>query len=137
MIRPCETCGNTGWVCEFHAEPWSGLRACGCGFCRAHGALTTSDPRGRLSFQVEELEALQRYRFGLRTADFLLCRNCGVYLGAQIDTAAGAFGIVNVLALQPTPADLPQPASADYGAEDVPERIARRTRRWTPLDELV
>ena len=131
-------CGALGFRLQttLAASAWS-VRACGCRFCRAHGALTTSDPRGRLSFQVLEPGALQRYRFGLRTADFLLCRNCGVYLGAQIDTAPGAFGIVNVLALQPTPADVPQPAGADYSAEDVNERISRRMRRWTPLNELV
>src|ERR1700757_4082953 len=77
---------------------WS-VRACQCGFCRAHGARTTSDPAGRLTFHVGAAEALQRYQFGLKTADFLICRRCGVYVGAQIETAQGAFGIVNTLAM--------------------------------------
>ena len=117
-------------------ERWS-VRACGCGFCRAHGALTTSDPSGRLAFHLKPGEPPQRYRFGLMTADFLLCRRCGVYVGAQIATAHGAFGIINTLALRPLPAGLPAAVNADYGAESTRERVARRAQRWTPLDEVV
>jgi len=115
---------------------WS-VRACNCRFCRAHGAATTSDPRGQLIFEIRRRTALQRYRFGLRTADFLLCSECGVYLGAQIETAQAAFGIVNTRALTPLPAGLPPPARADYGAESMAERIARRATRWTPLEKPV
>ena len=48
---------------------WS-VRACGCRFCRAHGAVTTSDPTGRLVFHVNQGEWLQRYRFGLMSHIF-------------------------------------------------------------------
>jgi hypothetical protein len=88
-------------------------------------------------FHVNQGAALQRYRFGLRTADFLLCRRCGVYLGAQIETAHGAFGIINTLALTPLPAELPVAVVADYRAERTPDRIARREQRWTPLARVV
>ena len=117
-------------------ERWS-VRACQCGFCRAHGALTSSDPAGRLAFHIGSGEAVQRYRFGLKTADFLLCGHCGVYVGAQIGTPRGAFGIVNVRAIVPACSELPHPVSADYGSETGPERIDRREKRWTPLDKLV
>ena len=113
------------------------VRACQCGFCRAHGARTTSDPAGRLAFQVKQDGALQRYRFGLMTADFLICRGCGIYLGAQIAAAHGAFGIINTLALMPLPEGLPVAAPTDYGSESTSERIARREQRWTPLLDLV
>ena len=131
-------CGALGFTFETALPPgrWS-VRACGCGFCRAHGALTTSDPTGRLTFRVRERRLLQRYRFGLRTADFLLCRDCGVYVGAQIAAPEGAFGILNVLALTPLPQELPAAAGADYGAESTSQRIARRSARWTPLEKLL
>jgi hypothetical protein len=99
--------------------------------------MTTSDPAGRLTFHVNETDALQRYRFGLKTADFLLCRRCGVYIGAQIDTTHGAFGIVNTRTLNPHPQGLPAAAARDYGAESASERIERREKRWTPLVRLV
>jgi hypothetical protein len=131
-------CGALGFSFQtaLPVTRWS-VRACRCGFCRAHGARTTSDPSGRLAFHLNEGEALRRYRFGLKTADFLLCRVCGIYLGAQIATANGAFGIINTLALMPLPAGLPVAAQADYGSESASDRIARRERRWTPLARLV
>jgi hypothetical protein len=115
---------------------WS-LRACGCGFCRAHGGQTTSDPGGRLAFHVHEGELLQRYRFALMTADFLLCRRCGVYIGAQIAGTHSAFGIINTRALRPVPTGLPAAVVADYAAEGTSERVARREQRWTPLTRPV
>ena len=131
-------CGALGFSFGTAREvsAWS-VRACRCGFCRAHGALTTSDPSGRLAFHSAPGELLQRYRFGLMTADFLLCRRCGVYVGAQIAATQGAFGIINTLVLRPAPVGLPAAVDADYGAETAGERIARRTQRWTPLAKLV
>jgi hypothetical protein len=127
-------CGALGFSFEtaLAVTQWS-VRACQCGFCRSRGAMTTSDPAGRLQFQINEADALQRYRFGLKTADYLLCKRCGVYLGAQIDTAHGAFGIINTHALSPPPQGLPAAVAADYGSENASERIERRARRWTPL----
>lgn len=99
--------------------------------------MTTSDPSGRLIFHVDAAESLQRYRFGLKTADFLLCKRCGVYIGAQIETAHGAFGIVNTLAMMPVPEGLPVAAVADYGVESARERVERREKRWTPLEAVL
>ena len=131
-------CGALGFSFQtaLPVEQWS-VRACQCGFCRLHGAQTTSDPGGQLTFHVNDAAALRRYRFGQRTADFLLCRRCGVYVGAQIETASGAFGIINALALTPVPQPLPRAAAADYGSESTDERIERREKRWTPLSALV
>jgi hypothetical protein len=114
-----------------------GVRACSCRFCRAHGALTTSDPAGRLTFHAHEAQALQRYRFGLKSADFLLCGRCGVYLGAQTESAHAAFGIINTRALMPLPEGLPVAVVADYSSESASERLARRVQRWTPLARVV
>jgi hypothetical protein len=131
-------CGALGFSFQtaLPAPSWS-VRACGCGFCRAHGALTSSDPAGALVFHVREAAALQQYRFGLRSADFLVCARCGVYLGARIETADGAFGIINTRALAPVPEGLPVAAVADYSSESASERLARRVQRWTPLARVI
>ena len=110
-----------------------GVRACQCTFCRSHGALSTSDPQGSLTFHVKDARALLRYRFGLRTADFLICSQCGVYLGATIVTPRGRFGIINLNALQPRPPDVPQPQPVSYEGEREADRTARREARWTPV----
>jgi hypothetical protein len=49
------------------------VRACACSFCRGHGARTIAHPRGSLDIRVSVPWYLQRYRFGLCTADFLIC----------------------------------------------------------------
>jgi hypothetical protein len=88
-------------------------------------------------FHVNDVDLLERYRFGLKTADFLLCRRCGVYVGAQIETVHGAFGIINTLAMTPVPGGLPVPAPAEYSSESSNERVERREKRWTPLEKVV
>jgi len=131
-------CGALSFVYQTALPPdrWS-IRACQCGFCRAHAALTTSDPSGRLTFHAGRNARLRRYRFALMTAEFLLCSCCGVYVGAQIQTAHGCFGIINTRTLRPLPAELPPGAVADYGSEGAPERVARREGKWTPLEKLI
>ena len=127
-------CGAIGFTYETGVPPseWS-IRACQCRFCRAHDALSTSDPGGSLAFDAEAPEHLQRFRFAMKTADFLLCRNCGVYVGAVIATPAGRWGIVNTHALDPVPDDIADVQPISYDNEDSSGRIARREERWTPV----
>jgi hypothetical protein len=98
-----------------------------------HAALSTSDPAGSLAFQAVQGSALQRYRFGSQSADFLICRICGVYIGATCAGTHGRFGIVNVRTIRPFPEGLAAPASMRYDDESPSERLSRRAARWTPL----
>ena len=111
---------------------WS-LRACQCSFCRRHGAITTSDPAGLIGYECSQGEQLQRYRFGSRNTEFLICRNCGVYLGAQMRANSGRYGILNVLTLAAFPTDLPPPEPMNYENESPEARRRRRETRWTPV----
>ena len=111
---------------------WS-VRACQCRFCRMHDALSTSDPQGTLEFAGNDPTALQRYRFALMTADFLICRRCGVYVGAVIETQDGRFGIINTHALRSTPSNIADVGAISYDLEDAAGRISRREERWTPV----
>ena len=126
-------CGSIGFHYRTDHAPslWS-IRACQCSFCRAHDALSTSDPTGKLEFFASRPANLERYRFGLRTADFLLCRECGVYIGAFIETGNGAWGIINTRSLGKTPDDVAAAVPADYDSETTTGRVGRREERWTP-----
>ena len=130
-------CGAIGYAYTTAVPPaeWS-IRACQCRFCRIHGALSASGPGATIAFRAREPELLRRYRFGLRTADFLLCQRCGAYIGAMIETPKGRFGIVNTHALaDPVPATASaQPIS--YEGEDTDGRITRREERWSPVTEF-
>ncbi len=103
------------------------VRADQCGFCRRHGAKTVSDPAGRLTLRFAE-NTVRRYRFGARTADFLVCQSCGAYVASVMED----YGVLNVVG-----ADIAVLASraarpVDYDAETPDERRARRRLRWTP-----
>jgi hypothetical protein len=126
-------CGAIGFTYCTEQDPsvWQ-VRACLCSFCRAHHVLSTSDPRGSIEFTARDSGLLNRYRFGARTADFLICRGCGVYIGALIETALGSFGIININALRPALSGIPEPVAMAYDTESRQQRIARRELRWSP-----
>ena len=127
-------CGSIGYEYQTAIAPpdWS-IRACQCAFCRAHDALSTSDSAGTLLFTAANPDNLQRYRFAMRTADFLLCRECGVYIGAVIETDSGRYGIINTHSLASMPADIADVAPITYDSEDKQGRVGRRETRWTPV----
>ena len=107
------------------------LRACGCSFCRRHGTKAVADPNGRLSISAPP-NGLNRYRFGLRTADYLICRTCGAYVAAVISGNGEERATLNVTAtgiseLADRPAE-----QVDYDRESVEGRRARRLTSWTP-----
>ena len=130
-------CGAIGFYYRTGLAPsrWS-IRACQCRFCRAHDALSTSDPGGELQFESTAAETLRRYRFAMKTADFLLCRNCGVYIGASIETPNGRFGIINTHALAAIPEDIAAVQPISYDSEEKSGRVNRRESRWTPVSRV-
>jgi hypothetical protein len=126
-------CGAIGFTYSTQIAPpdWS-IRSCQCSFCLVHDAQSTSDPAGKLRFSAVDPGKMQRYQFGLRTADFLLCRECGVYIGAIIETGKGMWGIINTHALSDPPTDISVQTPIDYDGEISGDRVSRREERWTP-----
>jgi hypothetical protein len=112
------------------------IRECQCSFCLAHGMQSVSDPKGELVFDLQSKSRFSAYQFGTRSAEFLVCGVCGVYVGARMTTDAGSFGILNVRALRPIPTDLPASVSVDYSTETEEGRRARRQMLWTPIKPL-
>ena len=128
-------CGNMTVACETSLDPRRlPLRACQCSFCRRHGAVSTSDPAGRLVVEVRQPERLQRYRFGLGITDFLICRTCGVYVAAVMEIEGRALGVLNVSVLDEGEAFARAPIPMEYGAEQVEDRAARRVKAWMQVE---
>ncbi|HYB54038.1 MAG TPA: aldehyde-activating protein [Thermoanaerobaculia bacterium] len=132
-------CGNLSLRLETrHAPEELPVWTCDCSFCRLHGARTTSDPEGRVSIRVQDPAQLSRYRFGLATADFLVCRRCGVYVAAMIpaDHKDGACANLNITALDAADRFTRSPVVA-YPGESAAERLSSRRSNWTPVAALV
>jgi len=121
-------CGAVGVVFETSVDPAElQVRACQCGFCRRHGGKSVSDPAGRLTLRFSD-DAVLRYRFGSRTADFLVCRGCGDYIAALMEDRA----VLNVVAADIADLAARAPDPVTYDAETPDQKVARRRARWTP-----
>jgi hypothetical protein len=129
-------CGAIGFELRTARAPaqWA-VRACQCSFCRGHGARTTSDPEGSVRFSIPDPSKLNRYRFGSSSADFFVCRDCGIYVAAVLTCARGQFATVNVNVLSP-PVDVPGATAISYEGESPEQKLARRGRQWTPVVAL-
>lgn len=108
------------------------LRTCGCSFCVAQGAVYTSDPEGFVRFRARDPARVSRYRFGHGTAEFLICRDCGVYLGVVMSEEGEACAVVNVKACAAPERFVGTPARMDFDGESVDGRLSRRRAKWTP-----
>ena len=108
------------------------LRACGCSFCRAHATRTTSDPHGSVEIRAADWSLVESYRFGSGTAEFLICRRCGVYIGAMCDTESGLRAVINTNCLDDRALFAGTPIPVDHDSETTEDRLARRAANWTP-----
>jgi hypothetical protein len=106
------------------------LRACNCAFCAPHGWRALADNKGVFKLWAQDWDNVARYRFASKTADFLFCRTCGVYVGAICDTAAGLRGVVNVNCLGDRAAFTATPEVTDFEAEPPDQRRDRRAKDW-------
>ena len=96
--------------------------------------MSTSDPSGTVELSARE-GALHVYRFGQRTADFWICRECGVYVAAVMESGGRRYAVINVHTLEARPRALPAPSEASFDDESLSQRNERRLLRWTPVVE--
>jgi hypothetical protein len=116
---------------EYETDAPVQLRRDGCGFCRARGVKSASDPKGRL--KITARRSLIRYRFAQESADFLICPICGTYVATFMTGPHGPAGVINVVGLDiPELRDQPATLSSLEG-ETPDERMRRRLSRWTPM----
>jgi hypothetical protein len=109
------------------------LRSCSCSFCRAHGTRTLSDRDGQAEITATDWSLVERYRFGSRTADYVVCRRCGVYVAAVCETSSGLRAVINTNCLDDRAAFTQTPTAPDYEGENTAARLARRASNWMPV----
>jgi hypothetical protein len=108
------------------------LQADQCSFCIKHGARTATDPKGSMRIIVRDSRLLLRYRFGLTTADFLVCKRCGIYVAAILTAGPSSFATLNVNALDRAEEFVQETRAVSYDSETASQRKERRRRSWTP-----
>lgn len=130
-------CGNIRLTFATETPPEAvRVRECACAFCRKHGVRSITDSKGRVSLRMDNEGEVRRYRFALKTADYLVCGNCGVYVAAVLDLEQERFASVNLNVLEQSGAFTRRPLTISYEGETSEQRIARRRAKWTPVTDI-
>jgi hypothetical protein len=108
------------------------LAPCTCSFCRSHNPRMISDPEGLLEVQADDWSLVERYQFGTRTCDFLICRRCGVFIAAVAEMAGGVRAVVNVNCLNDRARFIAAPTMHEFQRETIDSRLSRRAANWMP-----
>lgn len=106
-------------------------RQCGCGFCLKHPANWFADPNGSLAIAPSVQPNL--YQFGTKTADFLICPDCGVIVAATCSIDGTDFGILNLNCLDGEHVWPIPESKSDFDGEGTGDRLARRAKNWMPV----
>lgn len=110
------------------------VRECQCSFCRAHGAVSASDPNGRIRYIEREPGDIRYYQFGTKSCDFILCRHCGVYMGAAMaDDDTPGYSTTQIRHFEDRALFTKTARHPDYDDEPLSSRLERRRRSWTPI----
>ena len=91
-----------------------------------------SDPGGLLEVRADDWSLVERYRFGTRTSDFLICRHCGVFIAAVAEVSLGTRAVVNVNCLDDRGRFTSGPTMHDFEGETIDNRSSRRGTNWMP-----
>lgn len=108
------------------------VRECPCSFCRLHGARWIADPNGHAVVRLNAADRVSRYRFGHRTSDFLICRQCGALLVSVCAIDDQLYGVFNARSI-PFVAFSRKPIVMDFDGESPRERLSRRRKCWVGM----
>lgn len=130
-------CGRLRYVVKL---PFDGemipVRRCSCTFCRRHGAVYTSHPKGTLHAVVRGVSSDAAYSFATGTAVFHVCSTCGVVPFVTSEVEGTLRAVVNVNTFEGIdPASFVE-SMTDFDGEEVERRLARRARTWIPIVTL-
>lgn len=106
------------------------VRACSCGFCTKHHGVYTSHPEAKLAARIQDVTRVSRYRFATNTADFFVCRRCGVVPFVTSEIEGELFAVVNVNTFDAVDPTVFESSVTNFDGELREDRLARRTRTW-------
>jgi hypothetical protein len=124
-------CGNIRFELAWEPTPERiPARACGCSFCVKHGGVWTSNPQASLRVHVADRAAVNAYSFETRTADFHVCKRCGIAPVVTCRLDGRLYAVVSVNAFENVDAALLDRAPASFDGETQETRLARRRKNW-------
>jgi len=126
-------CGNIKFKLHTNVEENDlPLRSCVCTFCLKQNGVYTSLADSELVFSVQDSNKVNRYQFGHKTADFFVCRTCGIVpiILSKIDERL--YGIVNICASENSDINKTNHQRKDFDGESEGNRLERRKKFWIP-----
>lgn len=108
------------------------VRACGCSFCQKHGGVYTSHPHASVTVRIKRSADVTRYRFGTKTADFFVCKSCGVVPLVVSRISGRDYAVVNINSFEDVAASAFDSAPSDFDGEGTQSRLERRAKTWIP-----
>jgi hypothetical protein len=88
---------------------------------------------GEVAFEITDASKVRYYRFAQKTAQFMLCGECGVFVAALTDTAEGARAVINARVLDGISLNFSKVTDVHFDDETPVHRAERRSRHWTPV----
>ena len=132
QLRGSCYCGNIRFVfVTDKSDDELPQRECQCGFCVLHGRIATSDRDGELRIAIEAPENVRKFRFGHRTADFYVCRECGMIPVVTSEIDGAIRGIADVRMIEGFVWSRSETSRHDFEGEEVDDRLDRRKGYWT------
>ncbi len=125
-------CGNVSFELDWQPEPLEiPARACSCSFCAKHGNVWTSCPTGSLNVHIRNENQLSKYSFETKTAEFYICKTCGITPIVTSNIDDRLYAVVNVNTFEGNSTSLIKPATlSTFDGESTANRLTRRKRHW-------
>jgi hypothetical protein len=124
-------CGNVLFVLHTNkTENDFTPRTCQCTLCRRHDASWISDPEGTAEVTYSDKQNVSFYRFGTETADFIICKNCGVLMVATCEIEGAKRAVLNIKSMLGH-SFTKAPILTNFDGEKVEGRLDRRKQNWT------
>lgn len=124
-------CGNIAFTLDWpEGQADVPARACNCSFCIKHGGVWTSNPGAKLAVVLCHADLVSTYAFGTKTATFHVCTRCGAVPIVTSVIENHLYAVVNVNTIENLDPLRLRRGTADFGAEDVGSRLARRRQNW-------
>jgi hypothetical protein len=106
------------------------IRACQCLFCKKRNGQYTSDSKRKVKIHLQEERFINKYRFATKTADFWICKSCGLLPVVTARIGDTMYAVVNLTTADNL--DISQLAAkhVNSSSEDKASREERRKRTW-------
>ncbi len=123
-------CGNMAFRLTWPDAGPIPARRCGCSFCTMRGGVWTSHPGAELFLSIQDRSQVSPYEFGTRTAEFHVCRTCGVVPIVTSTVNGRVYAVVNVNTFRDFDQSRLDVSPSDFDGEDTGSRLERRARNW-------